>query len=411
MLDLHAEIYQEHLGEAAFLWLMRDRAVVDAAYDLDDICALDERVEAHLDGLRLGGEKAWALCEAELEDMEEGEAFVAMALAVHSGVLERVAKVLDVGGAKPETARAMVSGLGWASRKEAEVVLPGLLYHRCPPALHFLGIAGSVGHRLDPGSSLGFAIFSEDLRLRSRALRAVGELRRFDLLKDVVEAMHSEDAECRFAAAWSAAFLGKEQAHDLLWDIARSGGANAEAAAASMVRSLGLKEALARLDVLRGIDWRVAVRAAAALGSARSLPWLFEALDEPEKARLAGHAIAQIAGLPSQRSSLHSDTPEGFLAGPNDDADDDDVALDPDESHPWLERGMVERWCQQQKGLMQASGRLLLGKAMTSDWLQQVLAKGDQIARASAAIELARGLRGKPFAEVRAPGFRQRKRP
>src|SRR5690242_4412825 len=41
-----------HADEASFLWLLRDGAVRAPHYTLRDLARLDERVEAHLDGLR-----------------------------------------------------------------------------------------------------------------------------------------------------------------------------------------------------------------------------------------------------------------------------------------------------------------------------------------------------------------------
>jgi hypothetical protein len=46
------EIIDQHAEEAAFLWLRRDAAVHQPHYDIEDLAELDERVEAHLDGLR-----------------------------------------------------------------------------------------------------------------------------------------------------------------------------------------------------------------------------------------------------------------------------------------------------------------------------------------------------------------------
>ena len=44
-------IIEQHAEEAAFLWLQRDDAVRDPHYDLNDLAKLDDRVEAHIDGL------------------------------------------------------------------------------------------------------------------------------------------------------------------------------------------------------------------------------------------------------------------------------------------------------------------------------------------------------------------------
>ena len=49
-------IIDQHAEEAAFLWLLRSNAVSAPHYDLDDLSGLDERVEAHIDGLRIAGD-------------------------------------------------------------------------------------------------------------------------------------------------------------------------------------------------------------------------------------------------------------------------------------------------------------------------------------------------------------------
>lgn len=50
-----ADIVSQHVEEAAFLWLLRSSAIRQPHYALKDLAKLDERVEAHLDGLRVAG--------------------------------------------------------------------------------------------------------------------------------------------------------------------------------------------------------------------------------------------------------------------------------------------------------------------------------------------------------------------
>ena len=47
------DIVSQHVEEAAFLWLLRSNAIRQPHYALKDIAKLDDRVEAHLDGLRV----------------------------------------------------------------------------------------------------------------------------------------------------------------------------------------------------------------------------------------------------------------------------------------------------------------------------------------------------------------------
>ena len=50
-----AEIVSQHVEESAFLWLLRSNAIHQPHYGLKALAKLDNRVEAHLDGLRVAG--------------------------------------------------------------------------------------------------------------------------------------------------------------------------------------------------------------------------------------------------------------------------------------------------------------------------------------------------------------------
>src|SRR5262249_30635246 len=142
------EIIEQHVAEAAFLWRIRDRSVKQPHYDLRALLALDERVEAHLDALRLSGDSGWELCVAALGEGEPGAAFAATVVAADHP--ERMASVLEATGSgeDPEVRRAIVSGLGWLEPDVARRVLPGLVQEGAGPARHLLAIGAFAAHRL-----------------------------------------------------------------------------------------------------------------------------------------------------------------------------------------------------------------------------------------------------------------------
>jgi hypothetical protein len=59
------EVVTQHAEEASFLWLLRHAAVSQPHYSLADLSKLDNRVEAHLDGLRVAGESGWNVVQGE----------------------------------------------------------------------------------------------------------------------------------------------------------------------------------------------------------------------------------------------------------------------------------------------------------------------------------------------------------
>jgi hypothetical protein len=80
------EIISQHSEESSLLWLLRDSAVYEPHYKLSDLAKLDDRVEAHIDGLRIAGDEAWKICKEALAWEEAGELFTASVLAFESSV-------------------------------------------------------------------------------------------------------------------------------------------------------------------------------------------------------------------------------------------------------------------------------------------------------------------------------------
>jgi uncharacterized protein (TIGR02270 family) len=114
------DIITQHAEDAAFLWLLRDSAVHEPHYDLKDLTELDNRVEAHLDGLRIAGDAGWEICKDALIYEEPGEIFTASVLAFTSNDQERIDTVLEAGSNDPELARAIISALGWLRWQEVD---------------------------------------------------------------------------------------------------------------------------------------------------------------------------------------------------------------------------------------------------------------------------------------------------
>src|SRR5580704_23585 len=67
----------QHATESPFLWGLRSGGIAAPHYSLADLSTLDQRVEAHLDGLRVAGNEGWELCRKELHWKEASEIFAA----------------------------------------------------------------------------------------------------------------------------------------------------------------------------------------------------------------------------------------------------------------------------------------------------------------------------------------------
>ncbi len=197
-------IVSQHAEEVAFLWLQRDGAVHEPHYSLKDLAKLDDRVEAHLDGLRIVGEGGWSLCRKNLEIKEPGEVFAASVLALESRDKDKLDAVYSVVEQASETAGAMISALGWVKPDHLNGKVSGLLASK-EPLWRKIGLAACAVHRVDPGKNLIIGLEDESGEVRARA---VGELGRADIKSRLLSALTDENEAVRFWSAWSAVLLG-----------------------------------------------------------------------------------------------------------------------------------------------------------------------------------------------------------
>jgi uncharacterized protein (TIGR02270 family) len=137
------------------------------------------------------------------------------------------------------------------------------------------------------------------------------------------------------------------------------------------------------------------------------VPWLISFMNQLPFARMAAASFIMITGVDLPFHGLERKTPDDFNAGPNDNPDDDNVAMDEDDNLSWPDPDLVQKWWETNRSRFQSGTRYLLGKPMTIDWLKTVLRDGRQPHRAAAALELAIRQPGTPLFNVKAPGFRQ----
>ncbi len=403
-------IVEQHAEEAAFLWILRDAAVQAPHYSLKDLADIDERVEAHIDGLRISEDMGWSICADALAQEEPGEVFAAAVLAFESGQDQRIKMVLEAAATDPELSLGLISALGWLRFDQVKEHIDQLL-QSLTPELRRIGIAASAVHRQDPGSTLVDALNDEDTFLKARAIRAAGELGRIDLLPTLKNQISTKDKDCQFWAGWSAVLLGdRGEALEFLKTLATSESPFRESALNLTLRVMDNASVQNWLkEMSQQPDWlRYTMIGAGVAGDPVQISWIVEHMEVPELARVAGEAFTMITGVDLAYEDLEGEWPEGFEAGPTEEPEDEDVEMDPDEDLPWPEPGLIAAWWNKKKGEFRNGTRYLVGKPIAAAHLQHVLRTGYQCQRAAAAIELAVLHPGQPLFEVRAPGFRQK---
>lgn len=406
------DILEEHALEAAGLWSLRHAMVQRAHVRLPDLAAHDERIEAHLDGLRLGGDDGWRIAQQVMEaDPGAPSAFALAALVTETSAAipaeTRRAALAAFALADPTVAPGIVRGSTWRDPSRS-ASLSGAWWQAEEPILRQLALGIDVASRRDPGAQLTSACTHVDASLRARALRAVGEVGRGDLGERCRRAVSDLDPHCRGAAVWSSALLGGEVTVALR-SLATAGSSWEDRLVALAARRLPRATVMEWLtsEGRRPALLRRAIRLAAFHGDTLVMPWLLLHLPKPAFARCAGEAFTFLTGVDLEEAGLVTGKPNGFRSGPSDDPADDDVAQDPDEDLPWPDATKVTAWWTQRSADFPPGVRRLLGQSLTPAHLEHVLRAGTQPQRAAAAIERALLAPGQWLFDVTAPADQQ----
>lgn len=404
ILDGAANHYLEEVG---FLWCRRNAALGAPNYSRVQFADLDERLDAHLGGLRVAEAEGWEMAEAALANAGPEDFFPATVLAIEAGD-KRLDEIVERASTLPQVAPGVIAALGWVDPKQLAGRVRSLI-ESSSPFQQMLGIATCAVHRRDPGVALTRAVESTAPAVRARALRAAGELGRLDLLPSLLAALSDGKQEARFRSAVSGVLLGdRTHALDTLIGYAINAGPRQMRALQLTLRAADPERGHELLQQLTGPDAvRLRVIGSGLLGQGRYVPWLIEQMKSPVLARVAGEAFVNITGADVNLEQLEVLPPEGFEDGPTDDPADENVEVPEDLALPWLDVGRVTAWWERHRDRFEASGRYLLGQPLTRTACVAVLNDGFQRQRVGAAQHMALLDPGTPLFNTSAPAWRQ----
>lgn len=403
VLDLHVE-------EAAFLAILRDYALRAPHYDLDDLGKLEERIDAHLDGLRIAGSSGLEILLAQLGPHAVGEMFASVVLAFEAANAKVLSRLSEHLRSAVETERGYLMALGWLDWERLSPWIERML--AAPePLFRRLGLAACGMHRRDPGPALLAGLCEADPGLLARAARTAGELRRRDLLSEIRAHRLHEDAATRFWANWATAQMGDQQALEPLRQFAEQPGEFQYRALCVLLAWQEREPSIAwiRQCLQAPTNRRLGIQALGLLGDPVSVPWLIQQMNDLPCARVAGEAFSLITGADLALLDLELRSSPDSAAGPNDDPEDSNVAMDPDENLPWPDPSAIEAWWQANGGQFQVGTRYMLGLAHSERSFQQALIRGQQRQRVAAACGLARFRPDEALFPTSAPILRQQR--
>ncbi len=398
-------VVDQHAEEAAFLWLLRGTAGTAPHYLLWELTRLENRLEAHLDGLRIAGEPGWEIIEKQLDaNQGPGEVFVAALFAFEAKQQKRIDKVLEIAVPVPALRRGVISALGWMPQVEAVRHIQKLPATNA--GLRHIGLGAALAHRINPDLALEKCLNDLDFSIRAYALRVVGIMGYAVWANHLRRELRSPDLGCRFAAAWSLARLtGEVAALSELQTIALAESKYRIQSVNMLVRRM--EPAAARrlnlmLERLPGAE-RLAIFAAGALGDPAAIPALLDRMNQTAYARLAGESFSMITGLNLAVENMDGPIPPDHKPIPNEDPLDEHVEMDPDENLPWPILDKVQDWWNKNRQKYRDGVRYLVGQPLSEETCQAVLSTGYQRQRAMAALELGIRQPGQPLLNVTMP--------
>lgn len=409
-------VVQQHAEESAMLRHVRSVLVRAPHVKLHHLRRLDDRIAAHLDGLAVAGQYGTQFCTAALASPGAGEVFACTVRAIEERDHKALDRLLAIAAELPDAKRGLVSAFGWVSAQQLQGIARALL-GSADALRREIGLTACRLHQADPGPALTAALRDTNPSLRNSALRAAAELGRTDLLEHTLAAMAGEDESVVFRAAWAACLLGDRDASlRVLALIAQRRGERSQQAASLLLLAADFEQAR---ELVRGTGKqaqgepamkRQLVQACGLLGDVQFVPWLIDLMADDTLARVAGESFSLITGADLAALDLERKTaPEGVSNGPSDDPEDDDVALDEDESLPWPERDLVARWWQAHAGDVPAGQRVFMGAAPSPEHCMTVLREGCQRQRAVAVRHLCLAAPGTPMFPIAAPAWRQQR--
>ena len=388
----YQDIFDQYVDVASFLWILRSIGVHRPHYSTHDIAKLDKRIQAQLDGLLTSVDDGWKACDKGLEIGEAGEVFCATVFSIRSHELHNIRTAVEIGLAKEEARKGVISAMGWLPENLARPWIEKLLYGK--DLRHkYLGVASCSVRRFDPGTILSDianrADCQNDADLHARVIRLIGELRRQDLMPIVTVGTQSDDMNVRFWSCWSSILLGDRQAVKKIQPFVYTPGPYQARAVDLVFRVLPIDVARKWISemVEQKVDNRLVIKATGVLGDPHAVNWLIIKMKDPDLSRVAGEAFSMITGANFEQLGMAKTMPH--VSMPEDEENSEGVDLNLENDLQWPDTQKVANLWQQYGRNFIVGRRYFMGSPVSEQILKNTLQNGFQRQRQYAAMELA----------------------
>jgi len=296
-------LFEEHLEEASFLWEQRRVLYSNPEITWKKIGEFEERLEAHIDGLVVGGELALEIAKRQAVDGDAGELFAALCVCCRNGNRDYVLAAIDqLNHEDVEKASAAADALKYELPDAWVEDFLTLLDVGNPKVAPIL--ARAFGYRR---ARCGPHLLSATKRCTAAGLPdlvwALGRIAYDPAGGILLDFLKTEDLPVRAAAALALVRMGKPEAVDYCLDQAVSNtwpilplglaaGQRAITLLAELVEKNGCRDCFTALGLL---------------GDPESVPLLLSGLEQPTVAAAAADALHYITGADVYETALIPD--------------------------------------------------------------------------------------------------------
>jgi uncharacterized protein (TIGR02270 family) len=404
-------VVAQHLEDSDVLYNSRRQIVRGSQLRLLNLKRLDDRLNAHLDGVAVSGAQGMKLLKESLASATTSTIFTAMISGIEDRNAELLEKLLVLAESIPDGRYAAMSAFGWVSTTSLQGISKALL-DSPNPFRREIGLASCAMHQVNPGEVVLAALKDEDAALRARAVRVIAALGLIDHVPACVDAWTDEEPDCAYQAARAGVLLGSRGASvSALHRIALAAGRWRSRALGLLLKLQLPADAHATLEALAQdpASVRILIQGIGTAGDPHYVPWLIQQMQDLKLSRLAGESFSYITGLDLAYLDLERKPPEGVDFGPNDDPNDDNVAMDEDDGLPWPDVEKVSSWWQAHGQRFAPGTRYFMGEPPSTAHCLEVLKNGFQRQRMAAAVYLCLLKPGTPLFNCAAPAWRQQR--
>jgi uncharacterized protein (TIGR02270 family) len=306
------DVLAQHLEEHGFLCLQRRRLIFSTEFPLRRLPAHDERIEAHWDGLRIGGADSVKLALEKLEAKDPWEIATAARVWVELGKPTAAAVAEKLAAAPPERAASWREALRQCPADVVKEALPARNVSAFPPHALAVAVDALAWHGALPVSLAEQAVRHADAAVRAAIARALPHAGLADAARPSQALLDDVALAVGRRALWSAALMARESALERARRAAR--GAAPDPFAVRVLGLLGAPEDHALVVDAAATDTGrpAAFWAFADLGTSEAVESLTRllTLSDKELCAVAGEALEFAVGTVKRPKPDHPPTPE-----------------------------------------------------------------------------------------------------